>query len=224
MKIKFGYKKIHLMYQYELDELIINNNLEPIDEIEFSFPFMQFNLKKIPQSVSVLKFNYEFFDLSCEIPPNIKSVYFHKFTDLLEELPNTIEHIQIYKGFNHMVDKLGDHFKSINFGHNFNQPVDNLPSRLEKVVFNSSFTYPINNLPSNIKFIHILNSNYDYASIKILPKSIILLQLGINNYLDYNNGIEFDFDLGGKKFISSIERIYDEKSQTLLKNIYFYKN
>lgn len=220
MKIKSEYRKITIIYQYDLDKLIKNNDLKPIDEIEFSLQNMQLDFKIIPQSVSALKFNYKFLNLPCEIPPNIKYVYFHKYTNLLEELPNTIEHIVIYRGFNHPVDKLGDHLKSINFGCDFNQPVDNLPSSLEKVVFNSSFTYPINNLPSNIKFIHILNSNYDFTSIKTLPKSIILLQLGINNHIDWNNGIEFD--LGGKKFISPAERKYDEKSQTLLKDIYFF--
>lgn len=227
MKIKLSYNKIIIHNTYELNKLIEKNVYNPIDELEISIigtPEIPINLEKIPLSVSTLRFNYKYIEILLhKIPPNIKSIYFYDFSNLIEELPNTIENIQIHKGFNHPVTKLGDHLKSIDFGWNFNQPVDDLPSSLEKVVFYSSFTYPINNLPSNIKFIHIYNSNYDFASIKTLPKSIILLQLGINN-LNLNNNIEFDFDLGGKNVICSTDITFDGKSQTLLKDIYFYKN
>lgn len=222
MKRKLSYNKITIRNTYELNELTKKNNSNPIDELEISIPGIPIDLEKIPSSVSVLRFNYNFENLPHKIPPNIKSVYFYEFSEPIEELPNTIEHIQIHKGFNHPVDKLGDHLKSVDFGWNFNQPVDDLPSSLEKVVFYSSFTHPINNLPSNIKFIHIYNPNYDLSSIKTLPKSLILLQLGLDK--DFNNGCDFAFDLEDKKYISSpMEKSYDERKCVYLKNIYFYK-
>lgn len=222
MKRKLTYNKITIHNTYELNELTKKNS-NPIHEVSITILRIPIDLEKIPQSVSILRFNYNFVNLPHEIPPNIKSVYFYEFHDLMEKLPNTIEHIQIYKGFNHPVDKLGDHLNSLDFGWDFNQPVDNLPSSLEKVVFYSSFTYPINNLPSNIKFIHIYNPNYDLDSIKTLPKSIILLQLGFKN--DLNIDYTFDFDLGDKKYIlAPMDKSYDEQKCVYLKNIYFYKN
>jgi hypothetical protein len=223
MKRKLSYNKVIINNTHQLNELTKKNNSNPIDELEVSIPGIPIDLEKIPLSVSVLRFNYNFENLPHEIPPNIKSVYFYEFSEPIEELPNTIEHIQIHKGFNHPVDKLGNHLKSIDFGWNFNQPVDDLPSSLEKVVFYSSFTHPINNLPSNIKFIHIYNPNYDFSSIKILPKSLILLQLGLNNDFDFT--FDFNFCLEDKKYIyPQMEKSYDERKRVFLKNIYFYKN
>ena len=225
MKRKSSYTKITIQSIYQLNELNEKNNLIPINELEISIPGpgIYVDLEKIPKSVSVLKFNYNYRNLPCEIPLNINSVYFYEFYYPIEELPNTIEHIQIHKGFNHPVDKLGDHLKSIDFGWNFNQPVDDLPSSLEKVVFYSSFTYPINNLPSNIKFIHIFNPKYNLESIKTLPKSLILLQLGMDNNL--HNDFNFTFDLKGKNYVSlNTDTNYDSQKQVYLKNIYFYKN
>lgn len=223
MKRKLTYNKVIIHNTHQLNELVKKNNSNPIDKLEISIPGIPIDLEKIPQSVSVLRFNYNFENLPHEIPSNIKSVYFYEFTEPIEELPNTIEHIQIHKGFNCPVDKLGDHLKSVDFGWNFNQPVNDLPSSLEKVVFYSSFTHPINNLPSNIKFIHIYNPNYDLGSIKSLPKCLILLQLGLNE--DFIDNFDFTFDLGGKKQISlPIENNYYERKHGYLKNIYFYKN
>jgi len=225
MKRKLDYNKVTIYNIYQSVGLVNKNNLNPLDELVISIPEIPIDFKKIPSSVFALRFNYNFKNSSHEIPPNIKSVYFHEFSDLLEKLPNTIEHIQIHKGFNHPVDKLGNNFKSIDFGFNFNQPVDDLPSSLEKVVFNSSFTYPINNLPSNIKFIHIYNYNYDLNSIKTLPKSLILLQLGLDKDYNDNYDFNFNFDLEDKKYISApMEKSYDEQKHVYLKNIYFYKN
>ena len=93
MKRKLTYNKVIIYNTHQLNELVKNSNL--IDEVEISIPGIPIDLEKIPQSVSVLRFNYNFENLPCEIPPNIKSVYFYEFSELIEELPNTIEHIQI---------------------------------------------------------------------------------------------------------------------------------
>lgn len=221
MKRKLYYNKEKIYDIFELNSL--KNNSKLLDELIISIPNVSINMDKIPQSVSILRFNYNYKNLPIDIPPNIKSLYFYEFSYLLEELPNTIEHVMINKGFNHRVDKLGNHFKSIDFGLNFNQPIDNLPSSLEQVIFHEFFTYPINNLPSNIKIIHILNSNYDLMSIKKLPKSLILLQL--KDKKEYYTDFEFTFDLEGKNYISlPIDRIYDSERNLHLRNIYFYKN
>jgi hypothetical protein len=221
MKRKFYYNKEIIHNTSELNSL--KNNSKLLDELIISIPNVLINMDKIPQSVSILRFNYNYKNLPLDIPPNIKSLYFYEFSYLLEELPNTIEHIIINKGFNHKVDKLGNHFKSIDFGLNFNQQIDDLPSSLEQVVFHEFFTHSINNLPSNIKIIHIFNSNYDLMSIKKLPKSLILLQL--KDEKEYCSEFNFTFDLEGKNYISlPIHRIYDSERNLYLRNIYFYNN
>lgn len=223
MKRKLSYNKYSIYNTDHLD--CLKNYHEQIDELEISIPGIPIDMNKIPKSVSVLRFNYNFENLPCEIPSNIKSIYFYIFSHLLEELPNTIEHIQIHKGFNNQVDKLGNHLKSIDFGCDFNQQVDNLPTSLEKVVFNSLFTHPINNLSPNIKLVHIFNPNYDLMSIKSLPKSIILLQLGFDKDMDNDVEFDFTFNLERKKYITEpIDKNYDSQKQLYLRNIYFYNN
>jgi len=206
---------------------ISTNVLEQPTIMEISIPGIPVDFNLIPDTVHTLKFNYNYENLPCEIPPNIKKVYFYEFSDLLEELPDTIEDIEIHKGFNNPVDKLHYGFKSISFGWNFNQPIDNLPSSLEKIVLGNNFSHQINNLPSNIKFIYISNPEYDYGTIKKLPKSLIFLQLGVNEDIDYeissNSLINQNI-----KYIIQLEKNYCTNGFTYsntqyFKNYYFYK-
>lgn len=223
MKRTFVRNKVSISSVDQLNKLVKSNILTPVDEVVISIPGHSIDFDKIPSSVHVMKFNYNFENLPQEIPSNVKMVYFYEFSHLLEELPTCVEHIQIYKGFNHPVDKLGNHLKSIDFGLDFNQSVDDLPSSLEKVVFYQSFTHSINNLPSSVKFIHIYNSKYDFKSIKSFPKSIILLELGLdthsNHDQDYYNSI---FDLAHKNYTIRIEENYNINKGMCLKNIYFF--
>lgn len=203
------------------------NNLEQPSIMEISIPRIPVDLNLIPNTVHTLKFNYNFENLPSEIPPNIKKVYFYEFSNLLEELPDTIKEIEIHKGFNNPVDKLHHGLKSISFGWSFNQPIDNLPLSLEKIVLGNNFSHQINNLSSNIKLIYILNSNYDYGTIKKLPKSLIFLQLGVNEDIDF----EFESNLLTDKninYISQLEKNNGANGFTCsfaqyLKNFYFYK-
>lgn len=212
---------------------IINNSqlkhistkiLEHPTIIEISIPGIPVDLNLIPNTVHTLKFNYNFENLPCEIPPNIKKVYFYEFSDLLEELPDTIEDIEIHKSFNNPVDKLHYGLKSISFGWNFDQPIDNLPSSLEKIVLGNNFNHQINNLPSNIKFLYISNPNYNYGTIKKLPKSLIFLQLGVNEDIDFD--IDFDSNMN---CIPQLEKNYGANvgytysNTQYFKNYYFYK-
>ena len=204
---------------------ISTNDLEQPTIIEISISGIPVNLNLIPSTVHKLKFNYNFENLPCEIPPNIKTIYFYQYSDLLEELPDTIENIEIYKGFNHPVDRLHYGLKSISFGWNFNHEINNLPSSLEKIVLGNNFNHQINNLPSNVKFIYISNPDYNYETIKKLPKSLIFLQLGVNGDID----IEFSSIVSDSlNCISQFEKNYGINSFTYsntqyVKNYYFYK-
>lgn len=204
---------------------ISTKDLDQPTIIEISISEISVNLNLIPATVHTLKFNYNFVNLPCEIPSNIKKVYFYEYCDLLEELPDTIEDIEIHKGFNHQIDKLHCGIKSISTGWNFNQPIDNLPSSLEKIVLGINFNHQINNLPSNVKFIYISNPDYDYETIKKLPKSLVFLQLGVNEDID----IEFSFIKSNNiNCISQFEENYGMNSFTYsnnqyFKNYYFYK-
>lgn len=224
MKRTFVRNKVSISSVDQLNKLAKSNILTPVDEVVISIPGRSIDFDKIPSSAYVMRFNYNFENLPHEIPPNVKMVYFYEFAHLLEELPTGVEHIQIYKGFNHPVDKLGNHLKSIDFGLDFNQLVDDLPSSLEKVIFHQSFTHSINNLPSSVKFIHIYNSKYDFKSIKSFPKSIILLELGLGLDTHSKHDPDYDFnsifDLACKNYTIRIEESYNEGMS--LKNIYFF--
>lgn len=215
---KKNHNKVYIYYINDLNKLHKN-----INEVVLSLGSSPINLNKIPESVTTLKFNNYFKNLPNEIPKNIINLYFYEFTNFLEELPFNVENVIIYKGFNNSVDNLGDNFKSIDFGLDFNNIVDNLPKSLEKVVFHFKFTNSINNLPSNIKFIHIINPDYDFINIKKLPKSIILLQLGLNDDLDDNLNNYFKLCLNNKKCILQPLEKNINISSKYLKNIYFYK-
>lgn len=200
----------------------VSIGLEKPTIMELFIPGIHIELNLIPASVHTLKFYYKFVNLPCEIPSNIKSVYFYEYSDLLEELPYTIENIEILKCFNHPVDKLHSNLKSLSLGWNFNQSIDNLPSSLEKIVLGINFNHSINNLPSNVKFLYISNPNYNYETIKKLPKSLIFLQLGVNDDIDLELGLN-----PNSNFIIQLEKNYGVNSFTYsntqyFKNFYFY--
>ena len=224
MKRTFVRNKVSISSVDQLNKLAKINILTPVDEVVISIPGCSIDFDKIPSSVYVMKFNYNIKNLPHEIPSDVKMVYFYEFAHLLEELPTGVEHIQIYKGFNHPVDKLGNHLKSIDFGLDFNQSVDDLPSSLEKVVFYQSFTHSINNLPSSVNFIHIYNSKYDFKSIKSFPKSIILLELELDPDSNHDQDYCFNsiFDLACKNYTIRIEENYNINKGMCLKNIYFF--
>lgn len=219
MKRNKNYNKVSVYHNYNFNEL---KNKTDITHIEICIPNALIELNKIPNSVIDLRFNYNFINSPCEIPLNIKSIYFHEYSNLLEELPNELENISVYKGFNYPVDKLHDGLKSIDLGLDFNQPIDNLPSTLEKIVLGIKFKHCINNLPSNVKFITILNTTYDISSIMNLPKSIILLELGTDTDFDF----KFGFDMSTTKYIDTLEKNNDDLGRMIfyIKKIYFYKS
>lgn len=208
MKRNNSYIKTSIYNNSQLENL--KNKI--IDHIDICIPSVKINMKNIPKSVTSLNFHYTYINLPVEIPRSIKNIYFSEYYQLIEDLPNNIENIQINKGFNKPVDKLFNNIKYIDFGNNFNQQINDLPSSLEKIVLGKSFLHQINNLPLNVKFIYIHNSEYNYLSIKILPISIIFLQIETN--LDSNLNLN-KIDLKGKKIICQTENIF--------LNYFFYK-
>ncbi len=199
----------------------LNNDKQIITELEISIPGKPIEMNQIPQTVHTLRFNYNFENLPSSIPSNITSVYFYEFSDKIEELPNTIENIDIHKGFNHSVDKLHNNLKYLNFGWNFNQPIDNLPTSLEKIILGQYFTHSINNLPPNIKFVYIGNPNYSHTSISKLPKSMIFLQLATDKDfdLDFNSEINDNYN-----YICQLEKNNSISTSNSFTNALFLKN
>lgn len=225
MKRTIRNKSITIRHNSEFKN-VLTNNIEPLTIIEISISetLLNMNLNLIPKTVHTLKFNYNLKNMPYDIPPNIKTIYFYEYYYLLEELPYTIENIEIHKGFNHPVDNLHHGLKSISFGWNFNQEINDLPTSLEKIVLGINFNQDINNLPSNVKFLYISNPNYDYDTIKKLPCSLIFLQLGVNE--DYD--IKFDsIESNNLNYISQFEKNYGKNDFTYsntnyFKNYYFY--
>lgn len=198
----------------------ISNILRPtIIELNISGMEVDFNL--IPDTVHTLKFNYDFDNLLCKIPPSVKSVYFYKYLNLLDELPNTIINIEIYTGFNQYVDNLHYNLISLNFGWSFNQCIDNLPLSLEKIILGFNFIHQINNLPSNVKFLYISNPEYNYSSIKKFPKSLVFLQFSVNEDFD----LEFNSNiLNNKKYAHQLEKNYGVCSMSTYSRASYFKN
>jgi hypothetical protein len=173
------------------NELENINFINDIDELSISKPFDKFDLSLIPKSVSSIIFHYSYVNNPSEIPEFISKLKFYIYKNYLEELPNNIKEVEICQGFNMPVDKLGNNFEIIDFGLCFNQPIDNLPSSIEKIVLAQSFTHSINNLPEKLKVLYLHNPNYDYSTIKNLPKNLILLQIG----LKFSEDLDFDLNI-----------------------------
>ncbi len=194
---------IQIQNEYEL------NNITNIDNLIITKSHGSFDLSLIPKSVSSIIFCYTFVNKPSEIPSFVSKVKFYNYSNYLEELHNEINEVEINYGFNLPVEKLGNNFKIIDFGLCFNQSIDNLPSSLEKIVLQKSFTLSINNLPEKIKIIYLHNPNYDYSTIKNLPKNLILLQISLNRDEDIELNIN---TINNRYFFSNFE---DNK-----KNIY----
>ena len=137
-------------------------------------------LKLIPKSVNKIYFNYEFKGNICYIPSNVSKLSFYVWDKNLSEIPHTVSSVEIQKGFNLIVDNLGDNFNTLAFGNNFNQCVHNLPSKLEKLVLGINFNQNLNHLPSNLKILCLYAHLYPLESIINLP-NLTYLELATND-------------------------------------------
>jgi len=210
--IKKSIKHITVESKYRLID--IDKQIKSIDILSFTTP-KYIDLNFIPNSTKKLIFHYKFINKPNEIPKFIKEIEFYEYYYLLEDLPTSVENIIINKGFNNNVDNLGNNFKYIDFGNSFNNPVDNLPNSLEKIVLGQNFNKPINNLPDNLKILFLHNISYDHTTIMKLPKSIICLQIKINDdiELDINN-----INITNKNIKCYRESVFIDN----IKHFYFY--
>lgn len=220
MKLLVSDSVYHVSNQADLDKLYTMENEKPGILMLNLSSLLTLDLSHIPPFIHTLHFARNANKYISQIPPTITTLHFLSFSCKLEDLPPTIQDVRIREGFNHPVDNLGNHFMTLDFGIHFNQPVSNLPSSLISVYFRESFTQTIDNLPHNLKFLHILNPNYDYSQIYNLPSSLILLQIKGKN-IGYELEIEIG-DLGKKQWIVTTMCIQSGIAEPNIKNIYFY--
>ena len=112
------------------------------------------------------------YDISC-LPNCIKKIIFpinSDFNQPLENLPPTLEEIELYDRFNQPLDFLPYSLKRLIINSEFNHPLDNLPDTLEYLEIRGEFNHPLTNLPSKLKML-VIKDVYDYDDDE-LKKSI----------------------------------------------------
>ena len=208
-------------------KIIFNNGFdEPINEILFA------------DHIESIKFGYWFNqDISdVEWPKSLKKLVFTgEFNHPIDELPDTINILELSDGFNCPIKKLPPLLKKIVFGNNFNQQLDNIviPSSLETIIFGDSFDNSLNNIifPDDLIELH-LGKSFNSVGLESLPNVQILKILNINkNILNlpitlkkliimpaHNKFIEkIPFGCIIEN-INNINNQIDEDKQTLIKN------
>ncbi len=143
-----------------------------------------FDLGKIPNCIDSIFFNFSFkttnilgsFEL---LPSTIKNVKISKLYIPLDNLPNTIEHLEINQYASTVnIDNLPNGIKILILGDNFDLPINNiLPNTLEKITLGKNFTQDINILPPNLIYISIENHRYNYTKINLLPEKIKIFKI-----------------------------------------------
>ena len=71
-----------------------------------------------------------------------------------ENLPKSIECIDLGFDFNHPINNLPDTLKKLKLSWNFNYELDNLPTGLEDLTIGSSYSHPLNFLPGGLKILN----------------------------------------------------------------------
>jgi hypothetical protein len=135
---------------------------------------------------------------------NLKKMKFdYYFNKSIDNLPDTVEHIELNWEFNTPINKLPTNLKEITFGNFYNQPLTCLPEGLTSLRICKHFNQPLNkyNIPRTLKHLYIgrnfnhkfepgdlpeglitlsfiKNSKYSHNLEGVLPKSIKTLKLG----------------------------------------------
>jgi hypothetical protein len=167
------------------------------------------NFNKYLNKIHCIRFCDGYFTpvLDFSIFKNVKKAKFdYYFNQSIDNLPDTIEHIELGWEFNTPINKLPKNLKEIIFDNFYNQPLTCLPEGLTSIRFHKHFNQPLNkfNLPRTLKHLYIGrnfnhkfepgdlpegletllfidNSKYSHNLEGVLPKSIKNLKVG-NKY------------------------------------------
>ncbi len=180
----------------KLKKIIFNRVFDtPIDNLcEYNLEELEFRTECVFNQTINLKKSY------------IKKITFVKdslFNQLVDNLPESLEYLELGDNFNQPVDSLPKTLVKLIIGNVFNQPVDNLPNTLKHLELGDTFNYPVDNLPSGLEY---LNIGYEFTNlINNLPEKLLNLRIGCkfreevkslpNGLLEISFGRGFDASL-----------------------------
>jgi len=122
-----------------------------------------------------------------EFISNYQRLYFGFFNKSVDNLPNSITHIEFGGYFNQPVNNLPNSVVNIWLGWSFNHPLDNLPESLTDLKITGQFDHPIDNLPPNLKYLQV--GFYFNQPIYNLPVNLKMFDISCFSY-DYQNLID----------------------------------
>ena len=186
---------INLSNNIQLTHLTFGNNFnQPIELvenlIELNFGVYFDHPIKLPNKLTHLSFGI-FFDQPIELvkslthirfgtlfnqpiilPKNIQSISFGTYFDQPINFPKSLIQLHLGVSFSQSVNPIElANLKYFEINCNNLSLVENLPNSLEKLIIGSCANFPLNNLPNSIKFIMILNEDYN-EDLSNLPNSI----------------------------------------------------
>ena len=120
---------------------------------------------------------------------NVKKAKFdYYFNNSIDNLPDTIEYIELGWEFNTPINKLPTNLKEINFSNFFNQPLTCLPEGLTSLRVSKHFNQPLNkfNLPRTLKHLYIGRNFNHKLEPGDLPEGLITLVFINNSKYSHN--------------------------------------
>ena len=152
-------------------------------------PFTEEELSAMKR-VKEVHLNFVFDADTSEIPDNIKKIVFgHFFNQPIskENLPKSIECIDLGFDFNHPINNLPDTLKKLKLSWNFNYELDNLPVGLEDLTIGSQFNHPLNFLPGGLKILKFSCVSDYFYPLDNLPNTIYKMEISMNYPGEINN-------------------------------------
>lgn len=145
-------KKLKLYYDCVID--VLPKFLEEVEFeniIEINNLDWETNLKKITFNV-----HFALPTHNIKFPPTLKYIHFgNYFNDSIDNLPNSVEIIELGNHHNHEISHFPDNLKKINFGKKYKYSIDNLPDGVEEIIITSKYDKQITKLPLSLKKISI---------------------------------------------------------------------
>jgi hypothetical protein len=138
---------------------------------------------------------------------------FSKFNQSVDNLPNTLTHINFGRRFNQSVDNLPNNLTHLTFGAWFNQSVDSLPNNLTHLTFGVGFNQSVDYLPKNLTH---LTFGYSFnQKVDSLPSTLI--EIGFYSHCKIKNNIPNSIEFLNIFF--SVDDFYNEPIENIASNV-----
>ena len=160
-------------FRNKLHKIIINPN----KQLSLNLSYCDITNMNILCNIHTIKFDRDFNQPIDNLPNSIEKIELYgKFNQPIDNLPNSIKYLMLGNHFDQPINNLPNSLIKLNLGQYFNHPVDNLPNTIIELELDDSFNQPINNLPQSLKYL-TLGNNFN-QSVHNLPRTIIHLTFG----------------------------------------------